>query len=234
MTVVTDAPKDIDQVGYFYVNNVGFNVGSATVRTGQFGALGLMTSAINFDNLVIPAGKEVLSVTHPMYPNTNSGTFTNPYTIRIRAMNRPDAPLLYIDGFPSGTYTYADKAAFLAEGFTTAYVDWSINPAAIPQTGNTMPDISAVLQELVDTHGGITKLTLTFETITVDTSVYVFTSPVNGQLITVTFDDPVGRPVALPGTVDLANNGRKRAVLSNDGGKSATLSHNGRTTVEVS
>jgi len=117
--------------GYWYSGDSSFSNSSTVLNYGAYGYSKLFARWIG---ITIPGKPAILSASVQVYVADTMGAVT----VRIYFNNvaAPTSPTSY--------------ATAIAKALTTAYVTWTI-PATVGW--QTSPDISAVIQEIVDAHG---------------------------------------------------------------------------------
>ena len=117
--------------GYWYSSDSSFSNSTPKLSYGYNGYLSLFARWIG---ITIPGKPAILSASVQVYVADTMGAVT----VRIYFNNvaAPTSPTSY--------------ATAIAKALTTAYVTWTI-PATVGW--QTSPDISAVIQEIVDEHG---------------------------------------------------------------------------------
>lgn len=117
--------------------------GSSLSKTDIFVYLGFTAESIigafRFVNVTIPPGATILTAKATIRPVwTESGT---PVHVKIKGQSSDDAA------------TFSTVANFDARSKTTAYVDWNNLPTMAGNTDYDSPDISDIIQEIIDISG---------------------------------------------------------------------------------
>lgn len=118
-------------------NNSGNDVAVGLFDTGQT----QLGAALRFTTVAIPVGAVIQSASLTLVASGSDSAGT--VRSKIRAVDADSATVP------------ANDAAFHAPGYTTAVVNWDAIPAWTNGTSYTSPDISTVIQEIVDRAGWV-------------------------------------------------------------------------------